>query len=129
MRLTLARSKALRDEGAAGGGSTAGKIAKLVPSGIAFAVGMLNTPNFSLARLVGGLIAHWYYSRQSAAQAKSRRAAKTPAALAGIGIIIVASGFVLGEGAASIVTLLLKQNGAQAWTCAGCRGGCAGGCT
>ena len=122
---TLARSEALRQEGEVGT-STAAKIAKLVPSGIAFAVGMLNTPNFSLARLLGGLIAHWYASRQRASGAASTP--KKPAALAGIGIIIVASGFVLGEGAASIVTLLLKQNGAQAWTCAGCRGGCAGGC-
>lgn len=127
---TLARSKALRQEGQVGS-TAAGKVAKLVPSGIAFAVGMLNTPNFSLARLVGGLIAHWYYSRQSASSAarSGSSSSKTPAALAGIGIIIVASGFVLGEGAASIVTLLLKQNGAQAWTCAGCRGGCAGGCS
>ncbi|KAJ1026723.1 hypothetical protein NDA16_002321 [Ustilago loliicola] len=50
---TLARSQALRQEGQAGT-STAAKVAKLVPSGIAFAVGMLNTPNFSLARLLGG---------------------------------------------------------------------------
>lgn len=121
---TLARSKALHQEGQVGT-SVAAKIAKLVPSGIAFAVGMLNTPNFSLARLVGGLIAHWYYKRRNGTTSSSG----APAALAGIGIIIVASGFVLGEGAASIVTLLLKQNGAQAWTCAGCRGGCAGGCS
>ncbi|SJX62979.1 related to Iron transport protein 1 [Sporisorium reilianum f. sp. reilianum] len=115
---TLARSKALHQEGGVGT-STAARLASVVPSGIAFAVGMLNTPNFSLARLVGGLIAHRYHSRTKGKQS----------ALAGIGIIIVASGFVLGEGAASIVTLLLKQNGAQAWTCAGCRGGCAGGCS
>ncbi|GAC93442.1 hypothetical protein PHSY_001007 [Pseudozyma hubeiensis SY62] len=119
---TLARSKALRQEGQVGT-SAAAKVAKLVPSGIAFAVGMLNTPNFSLARLVGGLIAHWYYSRLNSTSSKAA------SAMTGIGIIIVASGFVLGEGAASIVTLLLKQNGAQAWTCAGCRGGCAGGCS
>ncbi|KIJ51053.1 hypothetical protein M422DRAFT_124527, partial [Sphaerobolus stellatus SS14] len=30
--------------------------AKWVPSGIAFAVGFLNTPSFSLARLVGGIV-------------------------------------------------------------------------
>lgn len=119
---TLARSKALRQE-ARVGSSVAATVAKLVPSGIAFGVGMLNTPNFSLARLVGGLIAHCHYSRSSSSSNTSSRA------MAGIGIIIIASGFVLGEGAASIVTLLLKQNGAQAWTCAGCRGGCAGGCS
>ncbi|KAF6767482.1 Oligopeptide transporter, OPT superfamily [Kalmanozyma brasiliensis GHG001] len=123
---TLARSKALHEEGQVGT-SAAAKVAKLVPSGIAFAVGMLNTPNFSLTRLVGGLVAHWYHSRQRASASGQR--SKSSSALAGIGIIIVASGFVLGEGAASIVTLLLKQNGAQAWTCAGCRGGCAGGCS
>lgn len=122
---TLARSKALHQQ-ARSTPSRADQIARLVPSGIAFAVGILNTPNFSLARLVGGLIAHFYAARRQKQQRSDNSRPQT--ALAGIGIIIIASGFVLGEGAASIITLLLKQHGAQIWTCAGCRGGCAGTC-
>ncbi|KAJ3003405.1 hypothetical protein NUW54_g5316 [Trametes sanguinea] len=37
--------------------------AKWVPSGVAFAIGFLNTPSFSLARLVGGVVEHVYYTR------------------------------------------------------------------
>ncbi|PWN53729.1 OPT superfamily oligopeptide transporter [Violaceomyces palustris] len=123
---TLARSKALKVGGHGGRNrplSAAEKIVTLLPSGIAFAVGMLNTPNFSLARLVGGVIAHTY-SKRRAAVARDRGGAP----LGGIFIIVVASGFVLGEGAASIAGLLLKQSGAEPLTCWGCRGGCAGGC-
>ncbi|GJJ08659.1 hypothetical protein Clacol_002878 [Clathrus columnatus] len=36
---------------------------KWVPSGIAFAVGFLNTPSFSLARLIGGIIEYIYNRR------------------------------------------------------------------
>ncbi|KAK0533945.1 OPT superfamily protein [Tilletia horrida] len=170
-------------------------VAEWMPSGIAFAVGILNTPNFSLSRLAGGLIGHFYLkhirrlqqqrrgqtatngrdaaegedederdddgpggstantpdertgllrrrgyadggdededdvpeSRPHSARASSSRAARAPPsskALEGVYIIVIASGFVLGEGAASIVTLLLKQAGLQPLTCFGCRGGC-----
>ncbi|KAK0525200.1 OPT superfamily protein [Tilletia horrida] len=170
-------------------------VAEWMPSGIAFAVGILNTPNFSLSRLAGGLIGHFYLkhirrlqqqrrgqtatngrdaaegedederdddgpggstantpdertgllrrrgyadggdededdvpeSRPHSARASSSRAARAPPsskALEGVYIIVIASGFVLGEGAASIVTLLLKQAGFQPLTCFGCRGGC-----
>ncbi|KAN0061765.1 OPT superfamily [Thecaphora frezii] len=118
---TLLRIRALRQE-KSGVRTPASRLSKLVPSGIAFAVGMLNTPNFSLARLLGGVVAHLYARRL----ARQRPNSASP--LAGIFIIIVASGFVLGEGAASIVSLLLKQHSAEPWTCFGCRGGCSGGC-
>ena len=59
---------------------------KWVPSGIAFAIGFINTPNFSMARLVGGILEMWY--------ARTRSAERDPD---GVAIIIVASGFVLGE--------------------------------
>ncbi|KAJ8503035.1 hypothetical protein ONZ45_g11223 [Pleurotus djamor] len=39
--------------------------AKWIPSGVAFAIGFLNTPSFSLARLVGGLIEYWYRKRHA----------------------------------------------------------------
>ena len=32
------------------------RYAKWIPSGVAFAIGFLNTPSFSLARLIGGVV-------------------------------------------------------------------------
>ncbi|CAI6322652.1 unnamed protein product [Periconia digitata] len=65
-----------------------------VPGGIAVAVGMYNTPSFTLARTIGGIISLWWrrYKGQS----------ETP-------IIILASGLILGEGLFSIVNLLLAS--------------------
>ncbi|KAF5006493.1 hypothetical protein FDECE_7128 [Fusarium decemcellulare] len=65
----------------------------LIPGGIAVAVGMYNVPSFTLARAVGGLFA-WYWVRVA-------RRAQTP-------LIILASGFILGEGFLSIVNLFLQ---------------------
>lgn len=91
-----------------------------LPSGIAFAVGFLNAPSFSLARLIGGYIAY--------ASAKRSHNGETP-----LYAIVVASGFVLGEGVLSIVTLGLTSAGYGAVSCWGCdRGGggyCSGTCS
>ncbi|KAF4955130.1 hypothetical protein FGADI_4712 [Fusarium gaditjirri] len=65
----------------------------LIPGGIAVAVGMYNVPSFTLARAVGGLFA-WYWTYIA-------RRTQTP-------LIILASGFILGEGFLSIVNLLLQ---------------------
>ncbi|RFN47874.1 oligopeptide transporter [Fusarium flagelliforme] len=65
----------------------------LIPGGIAVAVGMYNVPSFTLARTVGGLFA-WYWVHIS-------KRKQTP-------LIILASGFILGEGFLSIVNLLLQ---------------------
>ncbi|TFY82250.1 hypothetical protein EWM64_g1758 [Hericium alpestre] len=62
--------------------------AKWIPSGVAFAIGFLNTPSFSLARLVGGIVEYVYHTRL----------AKGGAGGANIRLIVIASGFVLGEG-------------------------------
>ena len=59
--------------------------AKWMPSGIAFAIGFLNAPSFSIARLIGGALEYWYRSRQPEKKSGD------------VGLIIVASGFVLGE--------------------------------
>lgn len=87
-----------------------------LPSGIAFAIGFLNTPSFSLARLVGGIVA-----------LQTRKHGETP-----LLVIVAASGFVLGEGVASIVGLVLTGSGQSAISCWGCRlgngGYCSGGC-
>lgn len=45
------------------------------------------------------------------------------------GIIIVASGFVLGDGIASILTAFFKGAGVVPWSCIGCPPGfCGAGC-
>jgi len=99
--------------------SSLARLAALIPSGVAFSIGVLNTPNFSLARLTGGLLAHAY----------ARRKRVPSGALGSVLLIVVASGFVLGEGIASIVALLLTQAGVRPLSCWGCRAGCAGGCS
>lgn len=65
-----------------------------VPGGIAVAVGMYNTPSFTLARTIGGLIS-WYWLRW-------RKQSETP-------VIILASGLILGEGLLSILNLGLAS--------------------
>ncbi|ROT43353.1 OPT superfamily oligopeptide transporter [Sodiomyces alkalinus F11] len=68
----------------------------LVPGGIAVAIGMYNVPSFTLARTMGGLLA-WYWSSW-------RGPARTNTPL-----IILASGFILGEGFFSVVNLILQS--------------------
>ena len=65
-----------------------------VPGGIAVAVGMYNTPSFTLARTIGGLI-NWYWRIY-------RKKEETP-------VIVLASGLILGEGLISIVNLGLAS--------------------
>ena len=89
-------------------------IAKWIPSGVAFAIGFLNTPSFSLARLVGGVIE--YKFRTGSTNKRD------------IGLLVVASGFVLGEGLSSIFTLILQIWGFGAISCWGCGHGLCGGC-
>ncbi|KAI9784404.1 MAG: hypothetical protein M1816_000875 [Peltula sp. TS41687] len=67
-----------------------------VPGGIAVAVGMYNTPSFTLARALGGF-ATWYWVRYRDYDESV--------------IIIVASGLILGEGVCSIVNLALAAWG------------------
>ena len=57
-------------------------------------VGMYNTPSFTLARTVGGII-NWYWCSY-------RREEETP-------VVVLASGLILGEGLVSIVNLLLAS--------------------
>ncbi|KAL6858651.1 OPT oligopeptide transporter domain-containing protein [Trichoderma novae-zelandiae] len=64
-----------------------------IPGGIAVAVGMYNVPSFTLARAIGGVIS-WYWL-------SIRKQSTTP-------LIIIASGFILGEGFLSIVNLWLQ---------------------
>lgn len=66
-----------------------------LPSGIAMAVGMYITPNWTLARSIGSLgqFLWWKLHPQTYYQL----------------MIVTASGFVLGEGMASIVTAIIKS--------------------
>mgnify|MGYP002477630991 FL=1 len=101
---------------------------------IAFAVGFINTPSFSIARLVGGLISLYYTTRTS--HASRPRTPSSPSSssahLEHFGLIVVASGFVLGEGLASVVGLVAKSAGASVplscWGCGVGGGGYCGGC-
>ena len=89
--------------------------AKWIPSGVAFAIGFLNTPSFSLARLIGGVVEFVYYKRVGRENG-------------GIRLIIIASGFVLGEGVVSVISLVLKSLGVGVISCIGCTPGLCGGC-
>lgn len=90
--------------------------AKWIPSGVAFAIGFLNTPSFSIARLIGGIMEYVYRTRYARDGSDIR-------------LIVVASGFVLGEGVASIVTLILRTFGVGVLSCWGCGiHGLCGGC-
>ena len=89
--------------------------ARWIPSGVAFAIGFLNTPSFSLARLIGGFVEFMYH----------RRVGRETG---GIRLIIIASGFVLGEGVVSVVSLILRTLGVGVISCIGCAPGLCGRC-
>ncbi|KAL0574739.1 OPT superfamily [Marasmius crinis-equi] len=81
--------------------------AKWIPSGIAFAMGAINTPSFSLARLIGGILEYIFRTRYARDKGDIR-------------LVIVASGFVLGEGVTSVVSLVLRTFGVGVASCWGC---------
>ncbi|KAF5367511.1 hypothetical protein D9758_003763 [Tetrapyrgos nigripes] len=89
--------------------------AKWIPSGVAFAIGFLNTPSFSIARLIGGILEYVFRTRYARDDSDIR-------------LIIVASGFVLGEGVTSVISLVLRTFGIGAVSCWGCGHGMCGGC-
>ncbi|KAK0645770.1 OPT oligopeptide transporter protein-domain-containing protein [Cercophora newfieldiana] len=64
----------------------------LIPTGVSFAIGMYNTPSFTITRAVGGLFC-WAYKR-------SRNGCEDS-------IMVLASGLVLGESVASLTGLAL----------------------
>jgi uncharacterized oligopeptide transporter (OPT) family protein len=109
--------------------------AKWMPSGVAFAIGrhslyqcvrafysrllgFLNTPSFTIARLIGGIAELLYRRRIARLRLQGQPASD-------VGIVILASGFVLGEGVASIIGLVMKSFGIGVISCGGCwPGGC-----
>lgn len=73
-----------------------------LPNGVAVGIGIYNTPNFTLARFLGGLLAYcWIH------QAKKNHADQK------IKMVIVSSGLVLGEGMLSGFTMLLTSLGVK----------------
>ena len=128
-------------------GDRPGNPSRWIPSGVAFAIGFLNTPNFSLARLVGGLIEFWW-RRRLAGFHKQLPVGDTDAVNdrdnmevvenqdedlkfqggGNLEIVIMASGFVLGEGVASIISLCLRMAGVGVVSCWGCAEGVCGTC-
>ena len=79
------------------GAEGAARVREALPSGVALAIGMYVTPNWTLPRVVGGLV-NWVWKK-----AAPRHASRY--------MIILASGFVLGEGIISIVTAVLTSSG------------------
>jgi len=70
------------------------KLEDFLPSCVAFAVGMYVTPNWTIARVIGSLIEYIWKKKRPQSHEKY--------------MILVASGFVLGEGITSILTAGLK---------------------
>src|ERR1700722_12640681 len=73
-----------------------------IPSGVAFATSFLTVPSFTIARLIGGVVGYIFRARFAADGGRDIR------------LIVIAAGFVLGEGAMSIVTLVLRNFGVGA---------------
>lgn len=96
-----------------------------LPSGVAFAIGFLNTPAFSIARLLGGILSLIYHRRLAS---RARAEGKDPGGSSDIRLIVVASGFVLGEGVVSVVSLVMKTAGVGVVSCWGCIPGTCAGC-
>ena len=67
----------------------------MLPSGISIGIGMYLTPDFTIPRVLGVLV-EWIWRRTSASSHRRN-------------MLVVASGFVLGEGVWSIVALGLKS--------------------
>lgn len=94
--------------------------ARWIPSGVAFAIGFLNTPSFSIARLIGGVIELVYHARLRNKNHHSHGS--------DIKLIVIASGFVLGEGVISVVSLILRTFDVGVASCWGCVPGMCAGC-
>ncbi|KAI9257239.1 OPT oligopeptide transporter protein-domain-containing protein [Phascolomyces articulosus] len=93
---------------------------RYIPQGIAFAIGMYNPPNFTLARVIGGFMGYWWDRYCDNTQENGDSLSNSfwnklfgsyRRQVGKVFIIIVASGFVLGEGTFAIVNLILRAFG------------------
>ncbi|ORE19289.1 OPT superfamily oligopeptide transporter [Rhizopus microsporus] len=81
---------------------------RFVPQGIAFAIGMYNPPNFTLARVIGGL-AVYYWNKACDAPGDNVSWIEPYRSVAGkVFIVVIASGFVLGEGTFAILNMTMR---------------------
>mmetsp|Transcript_39455 Transcript_39455/g.156680 ORF Transcript_39455/g.156680 Transcript_39455/m.156680 type:complete len:201 (+) Transcript_39455:733-1335(+) len=80
--------------------------AHLIPSGVALAIGMYLPPYWTIPRVIGGLVVY-YWKLQSP---------RSHASYA----VVVASGFIVGEGVLSIATAALHAMGVPPLSCWGC---------
>lgn len=84
-----------------------------IPQGIAFAIGMYNPPNFTLARVIGGCMYSLWETYNSSFDPDNKwhrildSLFQPYRNLGMVSIIIVASGFVLGEGTCSIINMIM----------------------
>lgn len=68
-----------------------------IPSGVAVGVGIYNTPSFTIARFVGGLLSSlWLHRRRGDLGAKTK-------------MIVFSSGLILGEGVCSVFDMLFTN--------------------
>lgn len=75
-----------------------------LPNGVAVGIGIYNTPNFTIARFIGGALAYWWINHR--AQSQGNFDSK-------ISMIIFSSGLVLGEGLLSGFTMVLTSLGVK----------------
>jgi uncharacterized oligopeptide transporter (OPT) family protein len=87
------------------------RAAPYVPSPTGFAIGMYISPNWTLPRFAGAVVAALLARRLGSSQQL---------------IIMLATGFVLGEGILSLVTATLAAAGARPISCGGCDAGTCG---
>jgi OPT family oligopeptide transporter len=69
-----------------------------IPNGVAVGIGIYNSPNFTIARFLGGLLSYWWMRYGNHNKVK---------------MIIFSSGLILGEGLFSGFTLLLTSLGVR----------------
>lgn len=88
-----------------------------IPQGIAFAIGMYNPPNFTLARVIGGLAVYGWNKfcdqsvdkHEQSHMADIRGWIEPYRSIGGkVFIVVIASGFVLGEGTFAIVNMTMR---------------------
>ncbi|CAH2350737.1 putative oligopeptide transporter [[Candida] railenensis] len=78
-----------------------------LPNGVAVGIGIYNTPNFTLARFLGGALSYWWINIYNKGSSSS------PGTNSKINMIIFSSGLVLGEGLLSGFTMFLTSLGVK----------------
>ncbi|ORX45294.1 OPT superfamily oligopeptide transporter [Hesseltinella vesiculosa] len=82
---------------------------RYLPQGMAFAIGMYNPPSFTLARVLGGILVYvWNGICNDSIRAAWLKDSPYRVLVGPVLIIIVASGFVLGEGAFALVNMIMQ---------------------